>query len=185
MCITLKHALRYIKGTMDYELCFRKCENGLKLNGYSDASWGSLPDCKSITGYCFSLNPDGPLISWKCKKQSTVALSSCEAEYMALAATTQECLFLTQLLCCIDNNTQYDCVTIFDDNQGTIALVNNPVHHQRSKHIDIKYHFVRDECSRNRIKLEYLPTADMIADIFTKPASKFKLQKFKDLMFGK
>jgi hypothetical protein len=185
MCITLKHVLRYIKGTLNYELCFRKCENGLNLNGYSDASWGSLPDRKSITGYCFSLNPDGPLISWKCKKQSTVALSSCEAEYMALAATTQECLFLTQLLRCIDTNTHYDCVTIFDDNQGAIALVNNPVHHQRSKHIDIKYHFVRDECSQNRIKLEYLPTADMIADIFTKPASKFKLQKFKDLMFGK
>jgi hypothetical protein len=185
LCTTLKHVLRYIKGTLDYELCYSKCVDGLKLIGYSDASWGSSFDRKSVTGYCFSLNKDGPAISWKSKKQSTVALSSCEAEYMALAAADQECLFLTQLLCDVDHNTHCEPVTIYDDNQGAIALAENPVHHQRSKHIDIKYHFIRDICMKGKINVVYLSTEEMVADIFTKPVSKVKLIKFKDLLFGK
>ena len=183
--IVLKHVLRYLKGSLNYELCFTKCVDGLQLTGFSDASWGSSDDRKSITGYCFSLNKCGPFISWKSKKQSTVALSSCEAEYMALAATAQESLFLTQLLNDIDVNCQYEPVTIFDDNQGAIALVENPVHHQRSKHVDIKYHFIRTEVIRGKINVVYLPSEDMIADIFTKPASRYKLSRFKDCMFGK
>lgn len=157
LCVTLKHVLRYLKGSLDYELRFRKCTD-LKLTGYSDASWGSTNDRKSITGYCFNLNSEGPLISWKFMKQPTAALSSCEAEYMALAAATQECSFLTQFLCEIDKNVRYEPVTIFDDNQGAIALAENPVHHQRSKHIDIKYHFVRNECRQGKINVVYLPT---------------------------
>jgi len=184
-CIVLKHVLRYLKGSLDYELCFTKCTDGLQLTGFSDASWGSSDDRKSITGYCFTLNKDGPLISWKSKKQPTVALSSCEAEYMALAATTQESLFLTQLLHDIDMDCQYEPVTIFGDNQGAIALLKNPVHHQRSKHIDIKYHFVRTEFNRGKINVVYLPSEDMVADIFTKPASRYKLGQFKDFVFGK
>jgi hypothetical protein len=184
MCITLKHVLRYIKGTLNYELCFKKSNDGLELFGFSDASWGSSRDRKSITGYCFNLNPQGPAISWKCKKQPTVALSSCEAEYMALAAVAQESLFLTQLLQDIDRSKLYEPVTIYGDNQGAIALVENPVHHQRSKHIDIKYHFIRNACSEKKINVIYLPTSEMVADIFTKPASKFKLQKFKNVLFG-
>jgi hypothetical protein len=104
---------------------------------------------------------------------------------MALAAATQESLFLTQLLHDIDKNCQYEPVTIFEDNQGAIALVENPVHHQRSKHIDIKYHFIRNECNRGKIDVVYLPSEDMIADILTKPASKYKLDQFKDFLFGK
>lgn len=133
----------------------------------------------------FCLNRHGPLISWKCKKQPTVALSSCEAEYMALAAATQEALFLTQLLCDMDTNCQYEPVTIFEDNQGAIALVDNPVHHQRSKHIDMKYHFIRDECHRGKINVVYMPTSDMVADIFTKLSSKYKFNQFHDVLFGK
>ena len=181
--IALKHVLRYLKGSLNYELCFRKCDD-LKLIGYSDASWGSSENRKSITGYCFSLSCNGPLISWKCKKQSTTALSSCEAEYMALAAATQECLFLTQLLKDVHQNHKCEPVTIFDDSQSAIALAKNPVNHQRSKHIDIKYHFVRDECNAGKINIVYLQTAEMIADMFTKPVSKYKLSKFKDFLFG-
>ena len=157
------------------------------MTGFSDASWGSSVDRKSITGYCFCLNKGGPLISWKSKKQPTVALSSCEAEYMALAATTQESLFLTQLLhdIDIDGDCQFEPVTIFGDNQGAIALIENPVHHQRSKHIDIKYHFIRTEFNRGRIRIGYMPSEDMVADIFTKSVSRFKLIKFRELMFGK
>jgi len=183
-CITLKHVLRYVKGTLHYELCFRKCETGLQLAGFSDASWGSSDDRKSVTGYCFHLNQFGPLVSWKSKKQPTVALSSCEAEYMALATAVQERLFLSQLLHDMHENCHDQPVTIYEDNQGAIALVENPVHHQRSKHIDIKYHFIRTECNRGKINVVYVPSSDMVADILTKSASKDKLRQFTSVLFG-
>lgn len=103
---TVKHALRYLKGTSGKTLCYRKCEDDkLGLHAYSDADWAAdVKDRRSITGYCVSLCEKGPLISWRSKKQPTVALSTCEAEYMALAATIQECLHLMQFLenmdCC-------------------------------------------------------------------------------------
>jgi hypothetical protein len=84
----------------------------------------------------------------------------------------------------LDRKQQHYPVTIFDDNQGAIALAQNPVHHQRSKHINIKYHFIRDECMQGKIVVEYLPTEDMIADMFTKPVSKCKLDKFRPVIFN-
>ena len=142
-CIMLKHVFRYIMGTLNYHLCFRKSVDGLKLNGFSDADWGTSVDRRSTSGYYFSLNKDGPAISWKSKKQQTVALSSCESEYMALCAATQEAIYLSQLyndLNIVEKSIEPVVVNV--DNQGTIALAKNPVHHNRSKHIDIKYHFI-------------------------------------------
>ena len=87
----MKHVLRYLKGTLHYELCYRKCDDGLTLVGYSDADRASATDDRrSTSGYCFSLNKAGPLTSWKSRKQPTVALSSCEAEYIALSAAVRE-----------------------------------------------------------------------------------------------
>ena len=73
---------------------------------------------------------------------------------------------------------------IFEDNHGAIALANNPVNHQRSKHIDIRYHFIRIEVANGKIVLNYCPTNDMVADVMTKPATKFKLARFKSFLFG-
>ena len=87
--VMLKHVLRYLKGTMDYKLCYTKSRNRLDLIGYSDSDWASSVDRRSTIGYYFALNNNGPPISWKTRKQQMVALSSCEAEYMALAASTQ------------------------------------------------------------------------------------------------
>lgn len=88
--VAVKHVLKYLKGTLDYELCCRKSQDDLTLIGYSDADWvSSIEDRCSTSGYCFSLTRNGPLISWKSSKQQNVALSSCEAEYIALAATVQ------------------------------------------------------------------------------------------------
>ncbi|KAL1269569.1 hypothetical protein QQF64_031858 [Cirrhinus molitorella] len=113
-------------------------------DAYSDADWVSdLNDRRSTTGYCFSLTVNGALISWKSKKQSTVALSTCEAEYMALAVTAQESMYLVQLLNSMENNCLFMPVQIFEDNQGAIALSKNPVCHQRCKHVDVRYHFIR------------------------------------------
>jgi transposase InsO family protein len=134
--VAAKHVLRYLKGTLDFELCYRKCDDDLRLVGYSDADWASdTHDRRSISGYCFSLTLNGPLISWKSKKQRTVALSSCEAEYIALAATIQEALYLAQLLAKIIQIATP--VQIYEDNQGTIALSKDPVNRKRSKHIDV------------------------------------------------
>ena len=183
--VAVKQVLRYLKGSIDKELVYTKSGDGLMLVGYSDADWASsVDDRRSTSGYYFSLTKSGPLISWKSRKQPIVALSSCEAEYVVLASAVQESLYLRQLMKDIDRKGHYDSVLIFEDNQGTIALANNPVNRQRSKHIDIKYHFIRSEVHRGRVSLEYCPTAEMLADLMTKPATKFQLQKFKLKIFG-
>ncbi len=180
---TVKHVLRYLKGTQNKELCFRKYKDDNLIHAYSDANWAAdVGDRKSTTGYCISLNRNGPLVSWKTKRQPTVALSTCEAEYTALAATMQECLYLQQLLQCFDGQN-YKC-NVYEDNQGAIALARNPVHRQRCKHVDIKYHFVRSLLDGDKMNLEYCPTNDMVADILTKPATKLKLMKFEMFVFG-
>ena len=122
-------------------------------------------------------------MSWKAKKQPTVALSTCEAEYIALAATIQECLYLTQLLDGIDKHL-YALPKLYEDNQGTIALAKNPVSRQRCKHVDIKYHLIRSTVNDGKVLFEYCPTDQMVADLMTKPATKFKLVKFAKFMFG-
>lgn len=183
--IAAKHVMRYLKGTIDNELCYKKSAESLHLVAYSDADWAqNLSDRRSTTGYCISLTEKGPAVSWKSKKQPTVALSTCEAEYMALAATTQECLYLVQLLDGMDRTCKYVPVKVFEDNQGAIALSKNPVNRQRCKHIDVRFHFVRCALSDGKINIEYCPTADMVADIMTKPATKFKIERFGKFMFG-
>lgn len=180
---TVRHVLRYLKGTQDKELCYRKGANENLIHAYSDANWAAdVTDRRSTTGYCVSINKNGPVVSWKTKRQPTVALSTCEAEYMALAATVQECLYLQQLLQNIDG-LKYEA-KVYEDNQGAIALAKNPVYRQRCKHVDIKYHFVRSAIEDGRISLEYCPTDDMVADILTKPATKLKLIKCNLFMFG-
>lgn len=173
-----KQVLRYLKGTIDYNITFSKSSDPLKLIGFCDSDWGSSEDRKSISGYCFKLNKYGPLVSWKSKKQQTVALSSCEAEYMALTYAVQEARFLKQLLSEFLNIKEY-CVDIGVDNQSAINLANNPVNHQRSKHIDVRYHFIRDEIQRGNICLFYVQSNENVADIFTKPVSRGKFQYFK------
>ena len=178
-----KQALRYIKGTLNEGLIFRRSENPLRISGYCDADWGASEDRRSITGYGFQLSSNGPLISWKSRKQQSVALSTCEAEYMALAAATQEAKFLRQLYADMTGCTksELESVILHVDNQGAIALAKNPVHHQRSKHIDIRYHFVRLEVQSGVVQLQYIPSESNVADIFTKPVTKVKLNSFENL----
>ena len=179
----INQVLRYIKGTIDYSLTFRKSDNGLQLIGYSDADWASSTDRRSTTGYYFSLTERGPALSWKSRKQPTVALSSCESEFMALAATTQEAVYLNRLLVDLHDKS-YEPVNIRGDNQGAIAMVKNPVKHNRSKHIDVKYYFIRDYLLQKGISVNYVPSEDNIADVMTKPCPKIKFEKFKKYFFG-
>ena len=112
------------------------------------------------------------------KKQPTVALSSCQAEYIALASAKQESLYLIQLL-----KESCQSATIFEDNQGAIAHSKNPVNRQRAKHIDIRYPFIRSTQETGEVTIKYCPTQDMIADLTAKAAKKEKLKKFKYYIF--
>ena len=182
-----KHVLRYLKGTVDRNLVFRKSKEPLSISGFCDADWGASDDRRSITGYGFRLSSDGPLIFWKSRKQPTVALSTCEAEYMSLAAAVQEGKFLFQLWGSIldDSRNVFRSVTLCCDNQGALALANNPVQQQRSKHIDIRYHFVRSEIHKKFLPVAYVASKDNLADIFTKPINGPKIKTFVPSLFGK
>ena len=184
----LKQVLRYIKGTLDQKLYFKKSESSLKVFAYSDSDWASSEDRRSTTGYYFALNEAGPAISWKSRKQPTVALSTCEAEYMALGETTQEAIYLKQILSDLQEVIGVDIdmepIQLYGDNQSSLVMIRNPVKHNRTKHIDIRYHFIRDYFNRKIIDIKYVETDKNIADIMTKNLPKYKLEQFKKPLFG-
>ena len=174
-----KHVLRYVKGTLNLGLTCKKTTY-FNLIGYSDSDWaGDKMDRKSITGYVFLLA--GCAITWKAKKQQTVALSSTEAEYMALGDAVKELLWLKQLLNHVGLKFKSPPI-IFEDNEGCKLLSNHPVHHQRTKHIDIRHHFVRNHIDNGIFKLESARTDDMFADMFTKNLVRVKFNKFVELI---
>ena len=113
----------------------------------------------------------GGCVSWKSKKQRTVALSSAEAEYMALSEATQEAVWLKAFLCELGEMSTGSAVKIYEDNQGLIALAKNPEHHKWIKHIDIRYVFVREKVEDGQVILEYISTLDMLANIMTNPSN--------------
>ena len=181
--IMAKHVLRFLKGTIYHKLIFIKSENSLSIDGWCDADWASSHDRKSISGYCFYLFNKSPLISWKSRKQPTVALSTCEAEYMALVSAIQEGIYLISLI----NEIQQTNLQFFSlrcDNTSAIALGNNPVQHQRTKHIDIKYHFIRQHIQKGSVDLSYVQSECNLADVFTKPVGGIRYQKFLPALMG-
>ena len=165
---------RYLRGTTNLGLLYKKSSSN-ELIGFSDTDWGGdVKDFRSTSGYCFEIG--GTIVSWRSKKQSCVALSAAEAEYMALSSAAQEAVWLREL--CKDLNSELTNPTvIFENNQAAIKMAKNPQYHGRSKHISIKYHFIREQVSTNLIELRYCRTDDMIADIFTKGLGTTKFIK--------
>ena len=145
--------------------------------GFVNTDWGGdLVDRKSTSGYAFKVFC--ALISSASSKQKSVALSSTEAEFMGLSDGSRKLVWLRKFL--TDLKIPLTAPTpIYEDNQGAIALVENPIWHKRSKHIDIWYHYTRDVCAQGELKLIYIPTQDQIADIFTKPLSRFQFEKLR------
>ena len=174
----VKRIMRYLKPTANLGITY-KGKDGLNLKGYSDADWGAGEDRKSISGYVFILA--GGAISWSSKKQSGVALSSTEAEYTALLQAVKESIWIRRLLQELGREAEDDKV-IYDDNQGAIALAHNPEYHVRTKHIDIQYHFVREQVEKGEIELVYCPTEEMVADQMTKALAKERHWKLCSLM---
>lgn len=174
----LKHILRYLAGTIDLKLIYKPGDGNLE--GFVDADWGGNSlDRKSYTGFTFFFG--GCPISWESRKQTSVALSSTEAEYMAASDAAKEAIYLKRILKEV-NNWKGGSVKLNIVNQGAQKLAENPVYHKRSKHIDIKFHHIRELVQNQEVKLMYCPTANMIADILTKNLPKVKHCNFVSMM---
>jgi len=162
----VKRILRYAKGTSSFGLHLTH-SSSLSLHGFTDADWtGSIDDRKSRGSYIvfYSTTP----ISWKSGNQRTVARSSIEAEYKALADGTAEVLWLRYLLTdlCFSPSS---ATTIWCDNLGATYLSVNPVFHACTKHVEVDYYFVRDRVAKKEIQIHFIPSKDQLADVLTKP----------------
>ncbi|KAG6509698.1 hypothetical protein ZIOFF_027698 [Zingiber officinale] len=174
-----KRVLRYLKGTQKVGLKYTK-EHKDNLVGYVDSDWaGSLDDCRSTSGYLFCIGTKP--ISWSSKKQNTVALSSTEAEYFGANEATRKVVWLRRLLLELQQKMD-EPATIFCDNQSAIAMTKNPVFHARSKHIELRRHFIREMVLQKEILLEFISTHDQPADVLTKAVSSEKFETFKDFL---
>src|ERR1700678_1158191 len=152
----------------------------LILEGYADADWAGDPaDRRSVTGYVFHLCKT--TVSWKSKKQPTVAGSTTEGEYMAAYFAASEAIWLRGLLAELGCPQETPTV-IWSDNQSCIAIAKNPTLKSRAKHIDIKYHFLRERVTSGEIILKYVATQHQVADILTKPLGRSSFEIFREQM---
>ena len=175
----VKRIFRYLKGTVNLGLQYFPSKNE-ECEGFADASWADdVDDRKSTSGYVFKLS--GAPITWKSKKQTSVALSTAEAEYLSLAAAVQEAVWLRHLLEDFDKPLQSPMV-IHEDNQATISMTKNPQFHGRAKHMELRFHFVRQHICSNNVELIYCPSEENIADLFTKSLALDKHQYFRTLL---
>ena len=149
---------------------------------YADCSV-DVNDRNSTTGFYFKLNGRDAALSCGVKKQATVALSSSEAEYQGMAAADQEALYLKQLLEDFGIQQKHP-IAIGEDNHRCIKLCQNPVMHKRSKHIETKFHFIRDKTEDGTISIPYVPTDNWAADIFTKSLPVLKVELFRTVLMG-
>ena len=172
-----KRVLRYLKRTRDYKITFTP--SSYDLVGYSDSDWaGDIDDRRSTSGYVFTLGTT--TLSWKTRKQSTVALSTCEAEYMALVEATKEATYL-RMLCKALQIPVREHSTVYCDNQSTISITKpDAKQHQRTKHIDVKYHFIR---SQSELVYQHIASQDNLADMLTKPLAAPLFNKFRGTIY--
>jgi hypothetical protein len=163
--MAVKRILRYLVHTPHFGLWYPKGSN-FNLLGYSDSDYaGCKVDRKSTSGTCQFLGRS--LVSWSSKKQNSVALSTAEAEYVAAGACCAQLLWMKQTL--NDYGYRFTHILLLCDNESAIKLANNPISHSRTKHIDIRHHFLRDHETKGDIDLRHVSTEKQLADIFTKP----------------
>jgi hypothetical protein len=180
-CTAIKHLFRYLQGTRDLVLVYK---GDLKpLIGYTDTDWGGdVATRRSTSGYIFNIGSEA--ISWSSKRQPTVALSSCEAEYMGQTQATKEAIWLRRLLAELHSREEKEFLAtlIHGDNQGAIALSRNPYNHARTKHIDIQHHFVREAQEEGEVDVQFTPTEKQVADGLTKALPKPQFVAFRDAL---
>lgn len=168
-----EHVLRYLYTTRHLRLGLGTSTQQ-KLHGFSDSDWASTSeDRRSTTGWIFRYA--GGAVSWESRRQPTVALSSTEGEYMALTDAAKEAIWLKGLA--RDMGMDDDTTKIYFDNQGAGYLATGEGLQRRTKHIDVRHHFIRDCITSGKINLSHVPTAQMLADVFTKPLGRIKHQE--------
>ncbi|KAB2633881.1 retrovirus-related Pol polyprotein from transposon TNT 1-94 [Pyrus ussuriensis x Pyrus communis] len=184
-CPTSKHVgiakrvLRYIKGTLDYGLEYVKGKNSM-LIGFCDSDWsGSIEDSKSTSGYAFSFGSG--VFSWASVKQNCVALSTAEAECISASEATTQAIWLRFVLEDF-GEFQNEATPVHCDNTSAIAITKNSVFHQKTKHINRRYHFIKDALKDGIIDLVYCPTNEQLADIFTKPLPKDRFNYLRSML---
>eukprot|EP00253_Pinus_taeda_P013989 PITA_13989 len=174
-----KRILRYVRGTVQFVIHYSAKETPL-LVGFTDSDWAGDPDDrKSTAGYVFTLG-SGP-ITWACKKQAAISLSSAEAEYRGAVEASKEALWLRQILSEFGFE-QHHPTTLWCDNQSAIQLCKDPVQHQRSKHIELHMHFIRKLIHDHVLEVQYCSTDDQVADIFTKALTEAKFTKLRYML---
>ncbi|KAK6149771.1 hypothetical protein DH2020_017296 [Rehmannia glutinosa] len=163
----VKRIFRYLKDTIQYGLFYPKNEK-FSLQGYSDSDYaGNIDDRKSTSGSCQFLGDF--LVSWFSKKQNCVSLSTAEVEYIFAVFCCIQLLWIKQTLA--NYKCSFENVPIFCDNMSAINIAQNPAHHNRTKHIEIRHHFLRDCVSKRKTEIYFVPSQDQLTDIFTKPLS--------------
>ncbi|CAM8894852.1 unnamed protein product [Rhodiola kirilowii] len=171
----VKRILRYLKGTEKLVLWYPRVKS-LRLEGYTDANFvGDRTERKSTSGMAQFLG--SCLVSWGSKKQNSMALSTAEAEYVAAAACCAQILWLRNQLS--DFNLHFDQVPIFCDNTSAISIAKNPVLHGKTKHIEIKHHFLRDCVEKELVTINFCRSEDQVADIFTKALHREAFEKLR------
>jgi len=179
--------LRYVKGTVSLGLTYGRgtqaTDGRITLAPcFSDADWaGDTVDRRSTTGLILKVN--GCTVSWASKKQQTVSLSSAEAEYMAAGAATQEIIWLRGLLREL-GFAQEQATVLQVDNQSAMAMASDDVHHARTKHIDIRHHFIRQHIAEGSLALRWVASAEQEADILTKPLGRLLFCKLRERLMG-
>ena len=169
----VKHIFCYLKGTIDLWLSYG--DQKMKLTGYTDADGSMAEDRHAISGYAFLIH--GGAVSWSTKRQEIVVLSTTEAEYVAITHAAKEILWLQSLISQLFDIT-LDSTTLFSNNKSAIELTKDHQYHARTKHIDIRFHFIRYIIEEGSTRLVYCPTDDMLADALTKALPSTKVKHF-------
>jgi hypothetical protein len=170
-----RYICRYLVGTKDYHLVY-KGNSDQGLCAFTDSDWASNPiNRKSITGYFMKL-ADCPII-WRSRAQTTIALSSTEAEYMAMSDCSRQVSWIISMF--NELGMPLPAIPVYGDNQGSIFIGSNPVQENRSKHIDIRYHYLRECVAKKKIELFFIPSEDNPADLLTKNLGHIKFHKFR------
>ena len=172
------YIVRYLAGTPDYALVFDGASNK-GLIAYTDSDYAGDPIKRwLITGYLFKLA--NGIISWQSRAQKTIALSSTEAEYMALSDCSRQAKWIKTIM--IELGLSDRPTPICTDNQWAIFIGNNPVKERRTKHIDVRYHHIRDQIENKRVEVVWVPTDENPADMFTKNLDHVKFTKFRSML---
>ena len=168
----VKRIFCYLKGTRDHWLVYG--EQGPSISGYTDADGMSNEDRHAISGFAFLI--DGGAVSWSSKRQSIVTLLTAEAEYVAATHAAKEAIWLREFIS--EVYQPQGPMPLHSDSQSAIALARNEQLHARTKHIDIRFHFIRYVIEAGKIVIDYCPTEDMVADTLTKALPSAKAKHF-------